>query len=360
MTNRQLVFVVFIACAGLTTVTTSQFLAVSADRGAWLTLLLTSLVFGLMAVVIVRLGRMYEGKMLFEYSQAITGRFFAYVLGIIYVLYFLLFEAALCNSSSSIARANFLPKSPQSALILILIPVCGFIAYKGLTNAARLAEIFCIWFWAVAALIYIPMLIEGDLNYLLPLFNASNVGKYIAATKEALPSFLGMEVLTVIPMTKNNKRAGKTAFFTLIGLGLFYILDVYGCYAMIGLNEIVYHQYPLIDAVRLVEYPAIEFLQRVDVSYMTFGFIRIFIGEGIIYIAMVELLCKMLPKAKRVVVVLVVGAVIAAVSMALLLVKDVSLILRQTLTYAAILTVFVIPLTLLIIAKVKKHGKKGA
>jgi magnesium-transporting ATPase (P-type) len=68
----------------------------------------------------------------------------------------------------------------------------------------------------------------------------------------------------------------------------------------------------------------------------------------------------MLPKVKRVVAVLAVGAVIAGVSMALLPVKDISQILRQTVTYAAILTVFVIPLTLFIIAKVKKHGKKGA
>jgi hypothetical protein len=212
----------------------------------------------------------------------------------------------------------------------------------------------------VAAVIYVTMLIQGDFNYLLPLFNASDTGKYIAATKEALPSFLGIEVLTIIPMTKRNKKASRTSFFTLVGLGLFYILDVYGSYAMIGVNEIVYHQYPLIDAVRLVEYPAIEFLQRVDVSYMTFGFVRIFICEGIIYIAMVELLCKMLPKAKRLVIVLLSGAAIIAVSMALLMVNDAPEILRSTLSFAAIFTVFVIPLTLLLIAKVKKRGKKIA
>ena len=360
VTNRQLVFVVFIACVALTTITLPHNMALSAGRGAWLTLLLSGLIFGIMAVIIVKLNRMYEGKMLVEYSRDIAGGFVSYALGIFYALYFLLFELTLLNTSSKVAQVNFMFKSPQWALIFILIPVFGYIAYKGRTTAARLAEIFCIWFLIIAGATYITMLIQGDFRYLLPLFNASKTGQYIAAAKEAFPSFLGMEVLTILPMTKKNVKAPKTVFFVMMGVAVFYILDVYGCYVMLGLNEIAFHTYPLIDAVRLVQYPAIEFLQRVDVSYMTFGFIRIFIAEGIVYMALVEILCKMLPKVKRLVVVLGSGAVFAVLSVVCLGIQEIPEILKGALSYAGIAAAFVIPLVLYVIAKVKKRGKKSA
>lgn len=360
VTNRQLVFIIFIACAALTTVTLPHGLAMSAGRGAWVTLLVTALVFGIMAVIIAKLNQMYEGKMLFEYSRDIAGGFVSYVLGIIYTLYFLLFEVAMCNASSKIAQANFMFQTPQWALIMIVIPVFAFVAYKGLPTAARLAEIFCIWFLAVAGITYITMLIEGDLRYLLPLFNASKAGNYFAAVKDAFPSFLGLEVLTVIPLGKKNAKAPRTVFFVMLSLAVFYILDVYGTYAMIGMNEIIYHKYPLIDAIRLVEYPTIEFLQRVDVSYMTFGFIRIFIAEGIGYMALVEILCKILPKVKRIMIVIAAGIVIIALSLVCLRIEDAADFLKTTLSYVAIAAAFVIPLTLFVTAKVKKHGKKSA
>ena len=146
----------------------------------------------------------------------------------------------------------------------------------------------------------------------------------------------------------------------MIAIGLFYILDVFGCYAEIGLNEIVYHTYPLIDAIRLVEYKAIEFFQRVDILYMTFGFVRTFIGKAVVYVAIVEYLCKILPKANRMVIVVSTGVVIYFASILTLGIKDISDILRVVLGYTGVMASFLIPVTLTIIAKVKKHGKKGA
>lgn len=360
VTNRQVIFMVFIVCVALTTVTISQDLALSAGRGAWLTLLITALLFGVVAVIIAKLGRMYEGKILVEYSRDIAGGFTSYVLGIFYILYFLLFEVAMCNNSSMIAQACFMNKTPQWALTLILIPVFAFIAYKGLVTAARLAEIFCVWFLIVAGIIYVTMLIEGDWRYLQPLFNASKIGNYISAIPSAFPSFLGVEILTVLPMGNKNIKAPRAAFLVIAGVFAFYILDVYGSYAMIGMNEIIFHSYPLIDAIRLVEYPAIEFLQRVDVSYMTFGFIRIFIAEGIVYMALVEVLCKMLPKTKRMVIVLVTGAVITVFCVISMGIQEASEAIKNILSLAGIAATFIIPLALFVIAKVKKHGKKSA
>ena len=68
----------------------------------------------------------------------------------------------------------------------------------------------------------------------------------------------------------------------------------------------------------------------------------------------------MLPKAKRLVIVVSVGVVIYVASIFTLGIKDISDILNAMLSYSGVAAAFLIPLTLFIMAKVKKHGKKGA
>ncbi len=360
MSNRQMGLSIIIICTAMASVNIAQAMALHAGRGAWVTLLLTALIFGLMATVIIRLGRMYEGKTLFEYSRNIAGNAMPYVLGVFLVLYFIVFDALLCTSLSRMIQANFLFKTPQWALIIVLLPILGIIAHKGLQVAARLAEIFCIWFLVIVLIIDITMLFEGRLNYLLPLFNISDSGKYLFSIKDAYPGFLGISVFYLIPMTKQNRKAPRTVFLGIMGVFVYYVLSVYGPYAMIGVDEIVYHDYALIDAIRLVEYPGIEFLQRVDVLFLTFGLIRTIIGKAFFYTVIVELLCKMIPKAKRIVIVVIVGVAFALVTIPLTGVTKVTELLCRILSIGGLFAAGVMPLTLFLIAKVKKHGKKNA
>ncbi len=360
VSNRQMTFLTFLVCTALSTTTISRAMALSAGRGAWLTLLITSVLFGGITVLILKLNQMYEGKVLFEYSGIIAGRVLPYILGVFYVLYFLIFDISIGNTLAQLVHTHFLIKTPEWALIFILVPVLGYIAYKGLNRAARLVEIFLIWFLIVSVVIFITMIFQGRWNYLLPLFNPSDAGKYVLSVWDAYPAFMGIAVLTLVPVNKKNRKASTAMFFTMIALALFYIIDVYGCYALIGIHEITHLNYPLIDAVRLIEYQPIEFFQRVDIVYMTLGFIRIFISKGIIYLAAVEYLCRMFPKIKRIVIVLVVGAVVSIASIVSLGIPDVPEVLTAITEYCSVAAAFVIPMALFVIAKVRGHGKKNA
>jgi hypothetical protein len=239
------------------------------------------------------------------------------------------------------------------------MPIYGVIAYKGIRNIGRLAEIIGILFLLVALVLFVSMLIQGTFSFVLPLYYPPDTGKYLLSLKDAIEPFLGIEVLLVIPFFKKNKKTAKTAVFAIIGIGLFYILDVYGCYAMIGMDEIVYHRFPLVDAIRLVEYPDIEFLQRLDVLYETIGFMRVFVGKSMLYLVIVELLCKMMPKAKRVFIVIVVGLAITVASLSTINITNILKTLASILIIGGIAAAFVIPLMLLMIAKVKMNAKKG-
>ncbi len=360
VSKRQMVFILFVTLSTSSVVTIPKTMATSAQHGAWLTILIASLAFGAMAGLIVKLNQMNEGKMLYEYSRELTGKYVAFLIGVFYLAYFFTFSLFYCNSFDLLIKSSFLMKTPVWAMLLAGMPVYGVIAYKGIRNLGRLAEIIGLVFLVVTVILFISMLLQGTFSFILPLYNPADTGKYLIALKDTIEQFIGIEVLLVIPFIKAEKKMAKTAVLALIGFGLFYILDVYGCYAMIGMDEIVYHRFPLVDAIRLVEYQKIEFLQRLDIVYDTIGFMRVFLGKSALYLVIVELLCKMLPKVKRIVIVVIVGAAVTLASVVTIGIKDIMPKLVTMLSVGGIVAAFLIPLMLLVISKVKKNAQKNS
>lgn len=359
VSNRQIVFILFLVLTSISMIYLPKMMALKAGRGAWFTLLLTSLIFAVMAAIIVKLSKMHDGKVLFDYSRDIAGKITPYVLAIFYVIYFLVVDVYLCLSFTNILKYDFLPKTPQWATLISGIPLFGYIAYKGITNAARLIQLFGFVEFITTIFIGITMLFEGRGNHLLPVFNPSETGRYILSVKDAVIAFLGIEVLTIIPFTKENKKASATTFLSVLGIGLYYVLIVGGCVAMVGFNEIVHYNNAFIAAVRLVQYPTIEFLQRIDILYMTINFMGIFSSKAFVYLVIVEYLCRIFKKAKRLVIVLIVGVAIFILSLVLVTDTGIEKILAEILTYSGLVSAFIIPLILLLIAKVKNHAAKS-
>ena len=206
-----------------------------------------TIIFAVGAYVIVSLGIMFQGKVLFDYSRELVGRIGSYFLAIYYAQYFLTVLVALTLSMSTMLKANFLPNTPIWATMLATIPVLGFVAYKGITNVARLFEIYGVIFLIISILVRVMMLTQGDVNHILPLFIPSEAGNYIKAIKDAMFAFLGIEVLLIVPFTaKNGPKAPRMALFTLIFIGIFYILVVESSIMMVGINEITHYKYSLI------------------------------------------------------------------------------------------------------------------
>lgn len=361
ITNRQLMFILFLTLTAFTTVNISKVMVLSAGTGGWITILITSIIFAFAVVVLVSLQNMFQGKVLFEYSSELIGRTGAYFLAIYYTQYFLTVFVTLDISMTSMLKMHFLFKTPTWATTLVALPVFGFIAYKGVTNIARLFEIYGVIFLVVPVIVHIIMLLQGNVESIQPLFIPSEVGNYLKAIKDAIFPFLGIEVLAIIPFTvKNGKKASRNAFITLLLIGLFYILIVESSIMMVGINEIVHYNYPLIEAIRQVELPSIKIFQRLDVLYLTVGFIGLFAGLSIIYLNIVEYICRMLPKVNRIIVVISVGIVAFVLILIAQNIKDIVQTLVNIVTYSGIATAILIPVILFIIAKVKGHASKKA
>lgn len=357
VTNRQIFFILFLTLTSYSAVIIAKDLAGTAGTGAWIPILVMSLIFAIGASVIVKLNTSFPGKCLFEYSKQLVGNVGSYILAIFYFLYFLMIVVFLVSQLSSMLQWDFFPKSPLWAFLLWGIPVFCYCAYKGITNVARVFEIYGIIFLFSMVFLMVYMSTQSDVQNALPLFDASKVDNYIQAIRPAIFPFLGIEVLLVIPMTvKNGKKAVKTAFFTLLFIGLFYVLLVEASIMRLGVNNITHYKDALIAAIRNIEFESLEFFNRLDIVYLIVGFSAFYMGIIMATTVMTEYAAKIFSKARRGILVTAIGVVLFVLVFYIGQEKFFEMFVLEVGLYMGLIAGFVIPMGLLLIAKVKKHA----
>ncbi len=359
ITNRQMFLMLFICITAVAESDISRVTAQNVGRSGWIAILLTAILFAAAAFLWTKLNNLHQGKMLFDYSKELVGKAGAYFLALYFTQYFITVLVSLNITMSAILQSNFLPKTPVWATSLASLPVIGFVAYKGVTNTARLVEIYGVILIVTSIVVHLIMLMEGDKYFILPLFNPADTGKILSSVKEFTFSFLGFEVLAVIPFSvKQGPKTGAIAAIALLVIGLFYVLIVETNIMMIGVDEIKHYNFPLVVAIRQVEIPLLKVFQRIDVLYLTVGFIGLFGGLSVIYLSIVEFICRMLPKIKRSIIVIAIGVIAILTETVIYGIEDINIMLKEIITYSGVFAACLVPLMLYIITKVKNRGTK--
>lgn len=352
ITNRQIFFLIFLALTSYRSIDMPIIIARSAGRSGWIPIIIVSLIFGVVITIIIKLNNMFKDKVLFDYGQEIVGKFITYIIVCYFIVYFILIGIFLDIKLVDVLTTNFLPSSPQYAILTLGIMLFGFAAYKGITNMARLFEIIGALFLLVTVGICILMLTQGMDYNILPIFNVSDTNHFLTAIKELFIPYFGIEILFVIPFTTINKKAPRVGFATLLFIGFFYILIVEGTFMILGVNNTALLNDSFIEAIKITEMPVIE---RTDIFYLTFGLSSLFAGMMIVFVVVVEFACKLFKKVKRHVVVIVVAIIMYILTLLALNIKKVDEIFDSFFIYLIIISSIIIPITLLVVAKIKKR-----
>lgn len=352
VTNRQLVFIIIMILTTYTSIDIPKIMAQAAGRTSWIPIILASLIFGVAAIIISKLNNMYPGKVLFDYGQQIVGKLFTRVLAVYYILYFTMIGVYLKLKLVGILKSNFLPLTPQFITLIIAVLLFGYVAYKGFTNIARMLEITGIMFLLITVGACGLMLMQGMKENVLPFFNPSDVKEFTNTLKDLATPYGGIEVLLIIPFTAINKNAPKIAFFTVMIIGLFYVLIVESTYMILGVNNSSSLNDSFIEAIKIVEAPVIE---RTDILYLTFGLSSLFAGMTIVYAAVVEYACRLFSKVKRLYIVIVVGFIFITLTLLASSIKNFDEIFGSVATLPVVISGIFIPTVLFIIAKAKRR-----
>jgi spore germination protein len=332
-------------------------MAEHAGTGYWIPILITGVFFAIVTIIITKLNNAHKNKMIYEYSKDLVGSFFSYIIALFYLIYILQIIVYLVLQLSIILQANFMQKTPISITMLVGIPVYCYIAYKGINTIARMFEFFGAIYIVLAVIVHLLMLTQGQFHRILPLLNIQEMKKYLSAIKYSIFPFLGVEVLLFIPFNKRNgTKVVKKSFYTIIIIAFFYILNVGSCIMKLGLNSIIRLENALIVAIRDMNIPMFDFLKRLDVLFLTVGFIGFFMGISILYTILTELILKIFPKIKRGVVVLIIGAISYLLCLvANTIYRDFAKYITNVGVLLGLVATVFIPTILFIITKVKKN-----
>lgn len=351
ISNRQMFFLLFLTLTTYTVISIPKIIAQGPGTGGWFSLIITSFFFAILAAVIVRLNSAFPGMMLAEYSRRIVGKPIAYILIIYFIAFLLLISTYLILQLTMVLRAGFYPKTPRWAMAIVSIIVFGIVSYQGTVGVARFLEIIGTIFVITAVSTHFVMLLQGDLREIQPFFRFSKLPEYVLGIKDCLFAFLGIELLTIFPLSgKNTRRSMMTAFLTVLFVGLFYVLVVETCIMMLGMKSVQNYNFALIEAIKQIDN---RILERFDILFLTVGFAGLVAGLCGVYLALVEYAGQLFQKASRLAIVIGVGAIMAALSIALQAVNPIMDALESALPIAGLVSAFLIPVILLLIAKVR-------
>lgn len=358
ITNRQISLMLYCTIVGYGVINLPRDAAKSAGLGSWFSLLVLTIIFIAIAYIITYLQYIFEGKTLYEYSQQLVGKTITYIFLTVYILYFFLSFTMLTRIYAETLKMIILNKTPVIAICALFYIVVFYALAKGINVVARVCELYGILNIIGFMFINTLLLTKGRLVHIRPLFVVQDLGIYFSAVFKIVLAFLGMEILFVLPLSRqHNKKVLKYTTFIVGFIGIIYIYIVESVISVVGVDSLVHYEVSLLDVIRGTDIYYLEFFRRLDGIYMIYWSMNIVCAMCLWGYGAITFTSKIIKRIKYKYI--VTGVVIMSFIIAQIpKTKDqIELIIKYNSYLGAIATI-VIPVILLIITKVKKYDKK--
>lgn len=326
----------------------------ASGTGAWFSLLVLAIIIAFGSILATTLNKKFEGKTIYEYSSLLIGKIGGKTIAVIFSLYFMLGIILLVRFTTTFIVSSFLPLTPLAVISLLLVVTTSYIGSRGITNIARMCEIFGIVFIIIMVLLHIIMLFFGDVKYIMPFFEISQVKRYLTGMSKLLVPFLGTEIILLIPFGKSNKKSTSAAFCAIIALGLFYILSVESSTMITGPLSIVTTENALVEALRETRIPMTFLLERPDLLFIMVGISGFISTLSVVFHMMNSSFSHLIMNKSNNNLMPILAPVVFLISTFALNDKSARFIMDNILPFFGLLVALFIPIIMLIITKAKK------
>jgi spore germination protein len=334
-------------------------LAADAARAAgsdgWLVVAIAGLINILALLVILKLNSIVPGKTFIEYSQKIIGVIPGKALTCLFAIYLLLVIAYVTRAFTEVVKMFLLFRTPTEVIMLSLILVCTYIVRGGVECIGRINEL-------VFPIIFIPFFIvllfgfpTMDFSNLLPAFQTTPT-EMMAALPSMVFSFGGIELaLFYIGFMKEPKKAYKPAILAVLFITFFLTMTTAFCIAAFGQEATKTFIWPLVNYIRAIHLPGL-FIERLDGVILTLWMLTVFTTIVSAYFVVGYSISKVAGTKEQKQYILPLSIVIYYLalqpdSLATLYVWG-----NKIFPYTITTFLFVVPIILLFIAKLRKLG----
>lgn len=360
LTNRQIAFIVFGIVVGFGVMGLPKDVAEAAYTGGWFTLLISTAIAIIFTYIITYLGYVHANKTIYEYCEILTGKTITTILICIYIIYFFISFTMITRMATDTIKLTVLLKTPIWATSLVFLAVVYYAVIKRLQVIGRICEIYGVVIIIAAVLITSAIFTQGKLINMKPFFVADEIRRYIKATTVTIFSFSGIEILSIIPLSKNknSRKIFKYTALMVVFIGFFYIMVVESCISVMGVDGIIHYEDALYAAIRRVDIRSLQFLRRLDGVFLISWISAIFCTLVLFAYGSIFLASKLFKKINFNIlafIVILMGFLVSQIPSTADELKKIFNIIN----YSGLLTLIGIPIILFVITKVKKYDKKN-
>jgi spore germination protein len=327
----------------------------AAGTDGWMVVALAGALNILAAYIIVRLNSRFPGKTFAEYSQIVIGIIPGKMLTFLFAAYLVLVIGSVTRAFTEVIKMFLLFRTPTEVIILSLILVCTYIVRGGVECIGRINElIFPILFIPFFILLFfgIPMM---DFSNLLPVMQTAPI-KILTSIPVVTFSFGGIELaLFYIGFMKNPKKAYKPVLIAVIFITLFLVMVTIFCIAAFGKNATSLLIWPLASYIRSISLPGL-FIERLDGVILSIWMLTVFTTIVSAYFIASYSISKVVGTKEQKQYVLPLAIIIYYFALQPDSLAELSEWGAAIFPYTIAIFLYAVPITLLLIAKLRKLG----
>lgn len=254
-----------------------------AKADMWLSPLWASFAGLLTVLVAYRLHVLYPERTAIQYSEEILGRLSGKAVGLVIVLFYLHITGFIVRSYAEFIVANFLHKTPITAVIVTMILVSAFAVSRGVEVLGRTAQLFVPIF--LIPVLFMPLLVrEMKLGNVFPILEHGVIPSLQGAL---VPSgwFCEMFLMSFyLPFVHNQTKGMRASLVSLLGIML--LLTIVNLFILLVLGkQAPDFLFPVMVAFRYISIA--DFFENMESLIMAIWIYGMFVKISVFYYASV-------------------------------------------------------------------------
>ncbi len=358
ITSNQLVAIMISTIIGIGILTLPRTVTEAAGPDGWLLVLAGGIVVIITSLIIARLGIMFPGHTVVEYSKDVITKPLGILFSLGFFVYFALFSAFEARVFSEVTKQFLLDRTPTEAVVITMLLSSSYLVRKDMATIGRMGEMVIPLFIFPAFIILSTALPDMDFTNLLPFMRTSPL-RLLAGMGTIVTSYLGFEALLLFqPLMSRPRDAGKAMVTAIAVITLIYTIVVVASVSIFGLIEVQNLIWPAFSIYRVVEIPG-AFIENVHGVIMAIWVVAIYMTLSVFFYAAVTIMARLLSIKEHSFMVLPLAFILYFLALVPDNIPQVYEYLDMFSVYLGIPFGFVLPILIYITAKARGMGMKG-
>ncbi|WHY56107.1 GerAB/ArcD/ProY family transporter [Peribacillus simplex] len=353
--SRQLMILVILYTLGDSILVIPSIVASEAEQDGWISGIISVAIAPLLVVFLYdALRKSYPDLTLVEYSQKILGKWLGIAISLLFISYFFITTATYMSEIGDFMINHIMPDTPIQVIMILFMSVVLMAARLGLEPLARSAEIFFPFVVILVLSLMILLIPEIKFQNLQPV-GEGGLKQVIRGSIPFIvfPFIEPVAILMILPFVSQKDKIRKSLFIGQLLAGSVLIIITMLAILVLGPDLTARQNYPIYMLAKKINIA--DFMTRLEAILAIIWFITIFIRFSLFFYVTILGMAQTLKMQDYRPLVFPIGILLIAFTLIMSpSIVHYSKFISDIWPFYAMTFGFLLPLILLIIAKVKK------